>query len=78
MFHSANAAYELIYITVGKNLESIYDLLSKALQHIENLASIDASMEGVLEQINSSLIQIEDAGFVLRDYSEGIEFNPMN
>lgn len=75
LFHSANAAYELIY-NRRENLESIYDLLSKALQHIENLASIDASMEGVLEQINSSLIQIEDAGFVLRDYSEGIEFNP--
>ena len=34
-------------------------------------------MKNIEEQINNAIILIEDAGFVLRDYNETIEFNPL-
>lgn len=75
LFENSKRAYGLLYS--GTDMQpSVYDQLSKILGCIEEIASVDFTMEPVLEQIRSSFVQIEDASFVLRDYSDNLEFNP--
>lgn len=75
LFENSQQAYELLY--VGNEMQiSIYDQLSKALYCLEHITSIDETMKSLQKQINNAIILIEDAGFVLRDYNENIEFNP--
>lgn len=74
LFQNTKKAYELLYS--GKEIQkSIYDQLSEVLNSIENVSMIDPSMEGILEQLKSAFVQIEDAAFEIRGYSENIEFH---
>jgi DNA repair protein RecN (Recombination protein N) len=76
LFQNSKEAYELLY--VGNEVQaSIYDQLSKTLNCLNNISSIDPTMKNIYEQINSAILLIEDAGFVLRDYNESVEFNSM-
>ena len=75
LFENSNRAYELLY--GGNEVQpSIYDQLSIVLNCVNNISAIDSSMKNIEEQINNAIILIEDAGFVLRDYNDTIEFNP--
>lgn len=75
LFQNSKKAYKFLYS--GTDMQaSVYDQLSKILSCIEEITSVDSTMKPVLEQIRSSFIQIEDAGFVLRDYSDNLEFDP--
>ena len=76
LFENSNRAYELLY---GGNEDqaSLYDQLSMVLTCVNNISTIDSSMKNISEQINNAIILIEDGAFVLRDYNETIEFNPL-
>lgn len=72
MMDSVSGAYELLYDRQG--LESIGNVISR----LEDAVRYDEKgLRTVLEQLQSSYYQLEDAAFQLRDYRENIEFNPM-
>lgn len=72
MMVSVSGAYQLLYDRNG--LESIGKVISK----LEEAARFDEKgLKSVLEQLQSSYYQLEDAAFQLRDYREEIEFNPL-
>jgi DNA repair protein RecN (Recombination protein N) len=72
MFQSTSEAYELIY----ENQNGL-GAVSKAMSRIEAVASYDPSrLQPLLEQIQTSYYQLEDAAHQLRDYRDLIEFNP--
>jgi len=72
LFAAANDSYEALY--GGKRgLESV----SRAMQRLTDIAKYDpATLQPLLEQVQSAYYQLEDAAFQLRDYRESIEFNP--
>lgn len=71
MMESVSGAYELLYDRQG--IETIGNVISK----LEDAIRYDEKgLRAVLEQLQSSYYQLEDAAFQLRDYREDIEFNP--
>ncbi|BCG60077.1 DNA repair protein RecN [Paenibacillus sp. URB8-2] len=71
MMDSVSGAYEVLNGRQG--LEAI----SNAISTLEDVFRYDEkSLRPVLEQLQSSFYQLEDASFQLRDYREDIEFNP--
>ncbi|WP_310829437.1 DNA repair protein RecN [Paenibacillus pedocola] len=71
MMDSVSGAYELLYDRQG--LESIGNVISR----LEDAVRYDEKgLRSVLDQLQSSYYQLEDAAFQLRDYREDIEFNP--
>ncbi|MFE4711069.1 MULTISPECIES: DNA repair protein RecN [unclassified Paenibacillus] len=71
MMDSVSGAYELLYDRQG--LESI----GKVISRLEDAVRYDEKgLKSILEQLQSSYYQLEDAAFQLRDYREDIEFNP--
>lgn len=71
MMDSVSGAYELLYDRQG--LETIGNVISR----LEDAVRYDEKgLRSVLEQLQSSYYQLEDAAFQLRDYREEIEFNP--
>jgi DNA repair protein RecN (Recombination protein N) len=72
MMDSVSGAYELLYDRQG--LESIGNVISR----LEDAVRYDEKgLKPILEQLQSSYYQLEDAAFQLRDYREDIEFNPV-
>lgn len=74
---------ERLYAAASESYEALYggkrglEAISKAMQRIADIAKFDEATLGPLqEQISSAYYQLEDAAFQLRDYREGIEFNP--
>mgnify|MGYP000462596656 FL=1 len=71
MMDSVSGSYELLYDRQG--IESIGSVISK----LEDAVRYDEKgLKPILEQLQSSYYQLEDAAFQLRDYREEIEFNP--
>ena len=71
MMDSVSGAYELLYGSQG--LESI----SRVLSRLEDVSAYDEKgLKPLVEQLQSAYYQLEDAVFQLRDYRDGIEFNP--
>ncbi|AWB45086.1 DNA repair protein RecN [Paenibacillus sp. CAA11] len=71
MMDSVSGAYDLLYGDRG--LETI----AKAISRLEDISDVDPKkVAPILEQLQSAYYQLEDATFALRDYREGIEFNP--
>lgn len=71
MMDSVSGAYELLYDRQG--LETIGNVISR----LEDAVRYDEKgLRSILEQLQSSYYQLEDAAFQLRDYREEIEFNP--
>ncbi|MCI3920197.1 DNA repair protein RecN [Paenibacillus sp. TRM 82003] len=72
LYAAANNSYESLYGN-KRGLEAV----SKAMQRLADIVKYDAAALGPLhEQVQSAYYQLEDAAFQLRDYREGIEFNP--
>ncbi len=67
-------AYDALYGGTSKGgLSSI----NKAIQRIQDIVPVDPTvLKPLVEQIQSAYYQLEDAAFQLRDYRDGIEFNP--
>ncbi|MFD1772360.1 DNA repair protein RecN [Paenibacillus rhizophilus] len=71
MMDSVSGAYEVLNGRQG--LEAISNVIST----LEDVVRYDEkNLRPVLEQLQSSFYQLEDASFQLRDYREDIEFNP--
>jgi DNA repair protein RecN (Recombination protein N) len=72
LFNASNQAYESIYGS-KQALEGI----GKAVQRLTDIVKYDEStIAPLIEQLQSAYYQVEDAAYQLRDYREGIEFNP--
>lgn len=68
---SATEAYDLLYGNKGLSV------LSKAIAKLEDIVKVDPTTLGPLvEQLQSAYYAAEDVAYQLRDYKEGIEFNP--
>jgi DNA repair protein RecN (Recombination protein N) len=69
---------------VGIALECLYDsdaanansLVAEAIHATEKLVQYDATLEPVLEMLNSASIQVSEAADSLRRYSESIDMDP--
>ncbi|GAB6929878.1 DNA repair protein RecN [Paenibacillus sp. JCM 10914] len=71
MMDSVAGAYEILYGASG--LESV----SRAVSKLDDVAAFDErGLKPLVEQLQSAYYQLEDAVFQLRDYRDGIEFNP--
>jgi DNA repair protein RecN (Recombination protein N) len=56
--------------------ETVTDLLGRAAHTMEGLAKVDTSLQGTQAELQSMLEQTSDIAQRLRDYLEGVEFNP--
>ncbi|WP_256757181.1 DNA repair protein RecN [Cohnella sp. WQ 127256] len=64
-------AYDLLYGSKG------LPALSRALTRLQDIVKVDpTTLQPIVEQLQSSYYGVEDSAFQLRDYKEGIEFNP--
>lgn len=53
-----------------------YDRLAEAAHALEEIVRIDSSMGEYLEPLQAALVQAEETGRAMRDYSENVEYNP--
>lgn len=72
LYQNVNDSYEALNAG-GKALDQV----RRAVLKLQDIVQFDAGGLGpVLEQMQSAFYQLEDAAFQLRDYREGVEFNP--
>jgi hypothetical protein len=69
---NANADYGALY----EGQESVSTQLRTALKKVEELARIDASMQRVVETLQSAAIGVDDASDSIRDYVDTLEADP--
>jgi DNA repair protein RecN (Recombination protein N) len=69
---NANAAYAALY----EEQTSVSAQLRTALKKVEELAKIDASMQRVVETLQSAAIGVDDASDSIRDYLDTLEADP--
>ena len=68
---AVSEAYELVYGSKGLSA------LAKAISRLQEVAKVDPqALEPLAEQLQSAYYAAEDAAFQLREYRDGIEFNP--
>ncbi|WP_239613881.1 DNA repair protein RecN [Cohnella mopanensis] len=68
---SVTEAYDLLYGAKG------LAALSRALSKLQDIVKVDpVILQPLVEQLQSAYYGVEDSAFQLRDYKEGIEFNP--
>lgn len=68
---SASEAYALIYGNKG------LDAISRAVSRVSDIREYDPELIGpILEQLQSSFYQLEDAAFQLRDYRDAVDSDP--
>ncbi|MDQ0898208.1 DNA repair protein RecN [Paenibacillus sp. V4I7] len=72
LFQSSSEAYDFLYAT-NRGL----DAAGKAVSRLQDIVQLDPTkLSPLLEQAQSAYYQMEDAAYQLRDYRDGIEFNP--
>jgi DNA repair protein RecN (Recombination protein N) len=72
LFQSSSEAYDFLYAT-NRGL----DAAGKAVSRLQDIVQLDPmKLSPLLEQAQSAYYQMEDAAYQLRDYRDGIEFNP--
>jgi DNA repair protein RecN (Recombination protein N) len=69
---SAGVAYEALY----DSPESAVALARIAAKRLDELCRIDASLEGVRENLRAADLALQEASYGLRDYLSGLEANP--
>ena len=57
-------------------VSSVNDLLGEALNALHSLARIDTSTETLYDRLSSNVTALQDLALEVRNYAEGIEFNP--
>ena len=68
---AVSEAYDLLY--GAKGLEAV----SRAISRLEDIVKVDpATLQPWVEQLQSAYYGMEDVAFQLRNYRDGIEFNP--
>ncbi|HEX6292848.1 MAG TPA: DNA repair protein RecN [Herpetosiphonaceae bacterium] len=56
--------------------QAVLDLLGTVVGAIDDLARLDTTMNGALEQSNELLFRLEDLAATLRDYRDNLDFDP--
>ncbi|RKP57156.1 DNA repair protein RecN [Cohnella endophytica] len=68
---AVSEAYDLLYGSKGLTA------LSRALTRLQDIVKVDPSiLQPLVDQLQSAYYGVEDSAYQLRDYKEGIEFNP--
>ena len=73
----AGELYRLLIEGEGEEQPTVTDLLGQAARVAGNLAKVDETWQQQSQLVDELLYQLEDLGSTIRDYSEGIDFNPM-
>jgi len=68
-------AYSLLFDSQGE-LPSAYDLISEVLASLQEMRTYDPSLAEKVESLEETLYVIQDVADFLRNYSEGIEYDP--
>ena len=69
---AAGAAYAAIY----ESQDSAVSLTRMAGKRVEELCRIDSSMDEVREHLRAAAVSLEEASYLLRDYTDRLEANP--
>lgn len=73
LYQNILASYEALYDN-GRAL----DLIRTAISKLQDVVPFDpAVLQPIYEQVQGAFYQLEDAAYQLRDYRDGIEFNPV-
>src|SRR3989338_6619015 len=72
LFEAANSGYDSLYASSGSILERLTQILNK----LKDVSKFDAELKPVIENMESSVCQLDDAAVSLRDYTQGISFEP--
>lgn len=72
LFEAANSGYDSLYASSGSMLERLAQILNK----LKDASKFDEELKPVIENMESAVCQIEDAATSLRDYTQGISFEP--
>lgn len=72
LFAATNSGYDSLYASSGSILERLAQILNK----LKDASKFDAELKPVIESMESSVCQLEDAAASLRDYTQGISFEP--
>ena len=72
LFEATNSGYDLLYASSGSMLERLSQILNK----LKEASKFDEELKPVIENMESSVCQLEDAATSLRDYTQGISFEP--
>ncbi|ARU62231.1 DNA repair protein RecN [Tumebacillus avium] len=75
LFDAANSSYEVLY-SGSRASTSTLDGVNRVIRELESVVRYDETLFPVLDLVKSSLYQLEEAAHSLRDYRDGIEFNP--
>ena len=72
LFEASNSGYDSLYASSGSILERLTQILNK----LKDVSKFDEGLKPVMENMESSVCQLEDAATSLRDYTHGISFEP--
>jgi DNA repair protein RecN (Recombination protein N) len=74
-FEAASQVYDQLY--GGRQSDfSLVDELKKIGAAVSKLSQMDKSLTGLSERLESALYELEDITYQIRDYRDGVEFNP--
>lgn len=71
----ASAAYEALYRGTGRRPSAV-DLLGEVARSLVSLESLDPSLSELRQQAESLSYAVNDLARAVRDYRDGIEYNP--
>lgn len=69
----AAQGYQQLY----ENERSLYSSLSQLSQDLSRQARVDQALTTPLELVNSAQIQIQEAAWILRDYAQAVDLDPL-
>lgn len=72
LFATAETAYELL--VAGE--PSAVDLLAQAVRALEDVLTVDADLQPMVENLQNALYAVQDTASDLRSYRDRVEFNP--
>ncbi len=72
LLQNSHWGFETLY---GADM-SVLGMLTEVRGKVAEIASIDGTLDTMVDSLNSICLQVEDAGLALRDYSAAIEADP--
>lgn len=72
----AEKSLEIYGLLFGREGTAVYDSLSRALEILEQMAAVDPSLKGKLEEMKEALYSVQDMSDFFRNYGERVEYNP--
>ena len=72
LFEAVSSGHDTLYASSGSALERIGQVLNK----LKDASRFDERLKSSIESLESAVCHIEDASSFLRDYSQGISFEP--